>query len=73
MKNGDLPSVLDPVALLSERPADRLVRGQVGTVIELLDAETAMVEFAGDDGAAFAILPCALNDLIVLHDKPQAA
>jgi hypothetical protein len=67
------PSVLDVVALLADRPADNLARGQVGTVVEPLDENTALVEFSDDQGRAYAIVPCALSSLIVLHYVPQAA
>ncbi|MBU6299739.1 MAG: DUF4926 domain-containing protein [Alphaproteobacteria bacterium] len=67
------PRLLDVVALLADRPADNLARGQVGTVVELLDAKTALVEFSDDDGRAYALTPCALPELIVLHYDPQAA
>jgi len=67
------PSVLDAVALLADRPADKLARGQVGTVVEALDDTTALVEFSDDDGAAYAILPCPVAELMVLHYLPQAA
>jgi Domain of unknown function (DUF4926) len=71
-KNGR-PSVLDVVALLADRPADNLARGQVGTVVEALDESVALVEFSDDQGRAYAVVPCALSDLIVLHYIPQAA
>lgn len=67
------PSVLDAVALLADRPADKLTRGQVGTVVETLDEATALVEFSDDDGEAYAIKPCPVSELIVLHYLPQAA
>lgn len=67
------PSVLDAVALLADRPTDKLARGQVGTVVEALDETTALVEFSDDDGAAYAILPCPVSELIVLRYLPQAA
>jgi hypothetical protein len=31
------PSILDVVALLTDLPAQRLARGQVGTIVEQLD------------------------------------
>jgi hypothetical protein len=65
--------VLDAVALLSDRPADKLVRGQVGTVVEDLDGKTALVEFSDDKGRAYALVPCGTAELIVLHHVPQAA
>jgi hypothetical protein len=72
IKNGR-PSVLDVVALLADRPADNLARGQVGTVVEALDESAALVEFSDDQGRAYAVIPCALSELIVLHYIPQAA
>jgi len=40
------PSVLDVVALLADLHAQRLARGQVGTVAEQLDDKTLLVEFS---------------------------
>lgn len=67
------PVVLDVVALLADRPREGLSRGQVGTVVELLDERTAMVEFSDDQGRAFAIAPCGISELIVLRYVPVAA
>jgi hypothetical protein len=69
----DRPAVLDVVALLADVPADALARGQVGTVVELLDNETVLVEFSDDQGRAYAIIPCRRSELLVLHYVPQAA
>ena len=68
-----VPSVRDVVALLADRPADNLARGQVGTVVEPLDKNTALVEFSDDQGRAYAVIPCAFPELIVLYYDPQAA
>jgi hypothetical protein len=46
------------VALLADLPAQRLARGQVGTVVEQLDDKTLLVEFSDDKGSAYAIAPC---------------
>ena len=46
------PSLLDVVALLTDRPAQRLARGQVGTIVEQLDDKTLLVEFSDDQGRA---------------------
>jgi Domain of unknown function (DUF4926) len=67
------PSVLDVVALLADLPAERLARGQVGTVVESLDERTVLVEFSDDEGRAYAIVPCPDSELLVLHYVPQAA
>jgi Domain of unknown function (DUF4926) len=67
------PSVLDVVALLADVPTQGLGRGQVGTVVERLDEENSLVEFSDDQGKAYAIVPCADSELLVLHYDPQAA
>ena len=71
-KNGR-PSVLDVVALLTDLSAQGLARGQVGTVVEQLDAKTLLVEFSDDQGRAYAVAPCPQANLLVLHYLPEAA
>ena len=72
-KKGERPTVLDVVALLADRAAEGLARGQVGTVVESLDDRTVLVEFTDNQGRAYAIAPCPRSDLLVLHYIPQAA
>jgi hypothetical protein len=67
------PSLLDVVALLSDFPAQRLARGQVGTIVEELDGRTLLVEFSDDKGHAYALAPCPRTELLVLHYVPEAA
>jgi hypothetical protein len=67
------PSVLDVVALLSDLPAQRLVRGQVGTIVEQLDENISLVEFSDEQGRAYAIAPCPLTELLTLRCVPEAA
>lgn len=69
----DRPTMLSAVALLASLPKHGLARGQVGTVVEELDADTVLVEFSDDQGAAYAIIACPLTNLITLHYVPQAA
>jgi Domain of unknown function (DUF4926) len=71
--NGKEPSLLDVVALLAERPADALTRGQVGTVVETLKDDAVLVEFSDDQGRPYAVVPCGRSELLVLHYEPQAA
>ena len=71
--NGTQIPSLDVVALLADLPDKGLSRGQVGTVVEALDENTALVEFSDDDGRAYAVVPCARRDLLVLHYEPEAA
>ncbi|HEY5047426.1 MAG TPA: DUF4926 domain-containing protein [Rhizomicrobium sp.] len=65
--------LLDTVALLDELPDQRLARGQVGTIVELLDENAALVEFSDDEGRAYAVAPCRRSALLVLHYAPEAA
>ena len=67
------PSLLDVVALLTDVPAHRLARGQVGTVVERLGDETLLVEFSDDQGRAYALAPCPQTELLILHYVPEPA
>ena len=67
------PSLLDVVALLADRPADALTRGQVGTVVETLTDDAVLVEFSNEAGRPYAIMPCGRSELLVLHYEPQTA
>jgi hypothetical protein len=67
------PSLLAAVALLTDLPAQRLARGQVGTIVEQLDDKTSLVEFSDEQGRAYAIAPCPRADLLVLLYVPEAA
>ena len=63
------PRLLDVVALLSDVPAHGLLRGQVGTVVELLDGAYD-VEFSDDEGKTYAELALEPAQLLVLHHRP---
>jgi hypothetical protein len=65
--------ILHVVALLADRSAERLARGQVGTVVERLDERNVLVEFSDDQGRAYAIVPLPVAELLVLHYVPRAA
>jgi Domain of unknown function (DUF4926) len=60
----------DVVALVNDRATDHLVRGQVGTVVEILSPGLFEVEFSDDDGKTYAMLPLAADELITLHTSP---
>ena len=66
------PQLLDVVALLTDVPAHGLLRGQVGTVVELLDGAYE-VEFSDDDGKTYAELALPSGQLLILHHRPQQA
>ena len=52
--------------------AHGLLRGQVGTVVELLDGAYE-VEFSDDEGETYAELALEPEYLLVLHHRPQHA
>jgi hypothetical protein len=62
--------LLDVVALAENLPPQGLVRGQVGTVVEMLAPGVYEVEFSDDEGKTYAMLPLKAEQLIVLHTSP---
>lgn len=68
-----LPELLDVVALLEDVPEKSLASGQVGTVVDVLDAENLLVEFSDDEGHAYALTPLPQSQLLLLHYVPEAA
>ena len=62
--------LLDVVALVHDRSGDGLVRGQVGTVVEILSPSVFEVEFSDDEGKTYAMLPLSADELIVLPTAP---
>jgi len=72
-KDDDAAALLSAVALLRDLPEHRLVRGQVGAIVEALDDATSLVEFSDDGGHAYAIVPCPRDALLVLRTIPRAA
>ena len=63
-------SLLDVVALTEDIPDRGLLRGQVGTVVESLGPGVFEVEFVGNDGRTYAMLPLKSSQLLVLHYQP---
>jgi Domain of unknown function (DUF4926) len=66
------PHLLDVVALLADVPAHGLLRGQVGTVVELLDGAYE-VEFSDDAGKPYAELALPSDRLLILRHGPSRA
>jgi len=62
--------LLDVVALDEDVPERGLPRGQVGTVVEELDAGVFEVEFADDGGRTYASLALRASQLMVLRYGP---
>lgn len=62
--------LLSEVAVLKDIPEKGLVRGQVGTVVELLAPFVAEVEFIDDQGHTYALTALRAEELIRLHHRP---
>ena len=62
--------LLSVVALMRDLPEAGLVRGQVGTVVEVLSPDVFEVEFSDDSGRTYASLALKAHDLLRLHHEP---
>ena len=62
--------LLDVVALTDNMPEQRLQRGQVGTIVEILTPQVYEVEFADLEGRTYASLAIPEHKLIPLHHHP---
>ncbi len=60
----------DVVALTEDIPDRGLLRGQVGTVVELLGSSVFEVEFADNDGRTYAMRSLKSSQLLVPHHQP---
>jgi hypothetical protein len=70
----DVVALMEDVAathFLTHRPL-QLRRGQLGTVVTLLDNNHFQVEFADREGRAYAILPFSGDQLMALREQPEA-
>lgn len=66
----DAPKLLDVVALTGDLPTRGLVRGQVGTIVEVLDGDAYEVEFSDDEGRTYATLALRAAQFMILHHRP---
>ena len=68
------PQLLDVVALTGDLPEIHLRRGQVGTVVEVLDGGRAFeVEFCDRDGRTCASIGLRPDQLLLLRYAPEPA
>lgn len=73
MQNSSV-KLLDVVALLDDKPAEGLVAGQVGTVVEVHAPGVFEVEFLDRDGRTVALTELKRADFLVLkHESAVAA
>lgn len=70
---GEKFELLDVVALTKDVPERGLVRGQVGTIVEMLAEDVFEVEFSDDEGRTYAMLPLKESELLRLVYEPVEA
>lgn len=65
--------LLDVVATVEDLPEVHLAKGQVGTIVDELDRDVVLVEFADLGGVAYAIEPISVGKLMQLRHAPSLA
>lgn len=65
--------LLDVVAVTTDLPDQNLTRGQVGTIVELLDDLVYEVEFGDNQGRTYAMTSLNAEQLLLLHHEPAQA
>ncbi|MBI5894929.1 MAG: DUF4926 domain-containing protein [Desulfobacterales bacterium] len=65
--------LLDVVALIGDMKERGLVKGQVGTVVEILGNGVFEVEFCDNDGRTYATLALRNDQIMALYYSPVAA
>ncbi len=63
----------DVVTVTQDLPAQGLVQGQVGTIVEQHDADAFEVEFVDNNGSTYALAALQGTQLMVLHYEPAPA
>ena len=59
--------ILDVVALLKDIPDKKLIKGQVGTIVETLENGNYEVEFCNKHGETLSIIPLDEKSMLLLH------
>jgi hypothetical protein len=65
--------ILSPVALLQDDIENHLVKGQVGTIVEILGSDFFEVEFCDKEGQTIAQIPVQKSKLLLLYYRLIAA
>lgn len=60
---------LDVVALQKAIPEKKLIRGQIGTVVEKSPETDFEVEFSDNQGRTLALLTLKTEDIMLLHEE----
>jgi len=65
--------MLDVVALLVDKPEERLVTGRVGTVVEVLAPDVYEFEFIDSKGKTIAVTELKRAEVLLLTHEPAVA
>jgi len=73
MPAADNIKLLDVVALTTDVAEQGLLRGQVGTIVEVFPPDAFEVEFIDADGRTYALATLRTDQLLLLRYNPIAA
>ena len=65
--------ILDVVALLKDIPEKKLLKGQVGTIVEKWNDHVFEIEFSDLNGETIAMAQIEEKDMLLLHYQLKAA
>ena len=69
-KGQRMVKLFDVVAPTQDCPDHGLVKGQVGTIVEVLAPDVCDVEFSDNEGRTYAEVAIPKAQLMVLHHQP---
>jgi len=61
--------IYNTVALLTNLPNEKLVKGSIGTIVEILDDSTFLVEFSDNNGIAYAFVELKSTQILKLYHE----
>ncbi len=69
----DILELFDVVVLTEAIPSYNLRKGELGTIVEILDEEVFLIEFADTKGVTYAIVPIKSASLMKVYYEPLLA
>ncbi|WP_394990261.1 DUF4926 domain-containing protein [Emticicia sp.] len=69
----DILDIFDVVVLTEEIPSHKLRKGELGTIVEKLDNDAFLVEFADTKGVTYAMIPLKSSSLMKVYYEPVLA
>ena len=63
-------ALLDAIVLDKDLPMLGLRRGTIGTIVEVINADTFLVEFSAVNGESYAMEFLKKNQLLKVHQQP---